>query len=198
MNNFFQFNHKMFTIMRLPFSLLYLLAITGLLLTTACDDDDDNQPVNEPEVITTVRLNFENQATGNIQPFVARDPDGDGGQPPVIDDITLDNNATYIVRAEFLDESDPNDPEDITEEVEEEDEEHLICYVFGGTVFDNSIQQDEDGNGDPLGLETTMSTLNAGNGTLQITLKHEPDKSIADACSTGETDVEVTFDVTVQ
>lgn len=184
--------------MKLKLSLLYLLAVTGLLLTTACDDDDDNQPENEPEVITTVRLNFENQATGATQTFVARDTDGDGGQPPVVDDITLEESTTYTVTAEFLDESDPNDVEDITEEVEEEDEEHLVCYVFGGTVFNTTIQQDTDGNGDPLGLETIMSTLNAGNGSLQITLKHEPDKSANNACSTGETDVEVDFDVTVQ
>jgi len=184
--------------MKFSLSPFYLLAIMGLLLTTACDDDDDNEPVNEQELITTVRLNFENQSTGSTQTFVARDTDGDGGQPPVVDDITLDDSTTYTVTAEFLDESDPNDVEDITEEVREEDEEHLVCYAFGGLVFNTAIQQDTDGNGDPLGLETIMSTLNTGNGQLQISLKHEPDKSAVDACSTGETDVEVAFDVDVQ
>jgi hypothetical protein len=63
---------------------------------------------------------------------------------------------------------------------------------------------DVDGNGKPLGLQTTVVTGDVSTGTLTITLRHEPDKSAAGVSggdltnAGGETDIEVTFDVTVQ
>ena len=57
---------------------------------------------------------------------------------------------------------------------------------------------DEDGN--PVGIETTLTTGNAGSGTLTIILKHEPTKPNdgTAAGAGGSTDVEVTFPITVQ
>jgi hypothetical protein len=59
---------------------------------------------------------------------------------------------------------------------------------------------DVDSGNNPLGLSTTVDTGSAGTGSLTIVLKHEPKKpnngTVADAG--GQTDVEVTFDVTVQ
>lgn len=178
---------------------LTLLALSaGLIAFASCnrDDDDDNTPENEQEVITTVTLTFVDQ--NNISTvFRATDPDGDGGNPPVIDDVTLDANATYRLFLGFLDESDPNDIEDITEEVEEESNEHLVC--FDGSGFTSLPQaQDSDDNGDPLGVVSGLTTGSAGSGSLQVILRHEPDKSAAAPCTTGETDVDVTFPVTFQ
>ncbi|MBK7870006.1 MAG: hypothetical protein IPJ74_04585 [Saprospiraceae bacterium] len=58
--------------------------------------------------------------------------------------------------------------------------------------------QDMDENGKPLGLVSTLKTGAAGNGTLKISLKHEPDKDAANACNTGETDAEQTFNVVIK
>lgn len=178
---------------------MFLFLLSGSFLVSSCSkDDDDNTPDNPQELITTVELTF-TDALGNSSTFIARDLDGDGGNPPVVDDITLEDNTVYTVTARFLDERDPGDVEDITVEVREEDLEHLVCYLFGGDpIFNTNIQQDPDSNGDPLGLITIMSTSNPGSGFLRISLKHEPDKSTADRCSTGETDVEVDYDVTIQ
>lgn len=178
--------------------LLLLPALFGsLLVLSACNkDDDDNEPENEQEVITTVTLTFVD--SDNISTvFQAADPDGDGGNPPTIDDITLDADETYRLSVAFLDESNPGDVENITEEVEEESNEHLVCFDATGFAI-GPDPEDTDDNGDPLGLVSNLATGNAGSGSLTVTLKHEPDKSAANPCSTGETDVEVTFPVTIQ
>jgi len=68
------------------------LAIISCALFS-CTDDDDASPStpispNEEELITTVRLNFMD-AGGGTTSFDFNDPDGDGGNAPVIDTITL-------------------------------------------------------------------------------------------------------------
>lgn len=184
---------------KINLKLLSILFATLMLAATACnkDDDDDHAGENEEELITTVRLIFTNTQTNAVSSFEGKDLDGVGGNPPLIDPVALDAQSSYDVRVEFLDESNAQSVEDITEEVEEEDEEHLVCYDFTGNI--NQVQTtDTDGDGNPLGLEATLSTGDAGAGTLTVTLKHEPDKNAADPCATGETDVELQFNVTIQ
>lgn len=166
------------------------------LLTTGCDKDDDNEPENEQELITTVVLTFTPTAGGTPVVAIAQDLDGDGGNPPTIQDIELEANTDYTLAISFLDES-KNPVENITEEVEEESNEHLICLVGSGAMPSPTIQ-DTDDNGDPLGLRSTLKTGAAGNGTLKVTLKHEANKEAANPCTTGETDAEQTFNVTVK
>ncbi len=178
---------------------LILLRIAALLpalvmLMTSCHrDDDDTQPQNEQELITTVILTFVDlDNTSSV--FAWRDTDGPGGADPEIDEISLDPETTYNLFVAFLDESDPMDIKDITEEVEEESDEHLIC--FSGSNFNaEPTATNKDSNGDPLGTEASLETGPAGDGTLTIRLKHDPDKTAATPCNTGETDVEVTFPV---
>ncbi len=178
------------------FTILLLLA-TAVLFVACEDDDDDDEPINEQEVITTVQVTFTNQATNQVATFAARDTDGDGGNPPLIDDIVLEERQTYNVSVEFLDESDPSDIEDITEEVMEEDLEHLVCYFTDGQVpAPSNLSQDSEGN--TLGLTALLNTGNTGAGTFRVVLRHEPEKTSADPCDTGETDADVTFDVTIQ
>jgi hypothetical protein len=58
---------------------------------------------------------------------------------------------------------------------------------------------DVDGNDNPLGIETSVTTGEAGSGTLTIVLKHEPTKPNDGSSSSagGSTDVEITFDVPI-
>ncbi len=175
---------------------LFAFLTVSALLWTGCEKDDDNTPVDEQELITTVVLNFTDPA-GNTSSFKFTDPDGAGGNPPTAEDITLAANTTYQMDIEFRDESNASDVKDITEEVREEAEEHLICFSATG-VLDIPVTKDTDGNGAPLGLETELATGQAGNATLAIILKHDPDKGAANPCVTGETDVQAEFDVVVQ
>lgn len=172
--------------------------VLALLSVTACqkDDDDMTEPENEEEVITTVQLEFTPEGGGTALTYVFSDPDGVGGNAPAVDEIVLAANTTYEVAVEFIDRSNPSDPEFITEEVQDEAEEHLVCYAASG-VLPAPVAKDQDANGDPLGLIAALVTTDAGSGTLTISLKHEPDKDATDACSTGETDVEAAFNVTI-
>ncbi len=168
--------------------------LLGSLFFTACDKDND--PANEEELITTVKLTFTEVGGGSTE-FTVKDLDGDGGDAPVSDDITLKANTAYTIGVEFLDESKADHTHNITEEVLEEGADHLVCFDATGAM-QVPVIGDVDGNGKPLGLESALATTAAGTGTLQVSLKHLPDKSAADPCSTGDTDVDVTFDVVVQ
>jgi len=174
----------------------FLAILASSLFFTSCDDDDnlDGGP-GEPELITTVELTF--TESGNSSTFTVTDPDGDGGNAPVAETIQLEADKTYTVTARFLDESDANDVEDITEEVSEEADEHLVCYTATGELSAPTTT-DTDSAGDALGLAATVSTTEAGSGTLMVVLKHQPDKASTTPCSTGDTDVEVTFPVEIQ
>lgn len=175
---------------------LFFFLAASLTVWTSCEKDDDEGPDNEEELITTVRLTFTDSA-GNDNIFTFSDTDGAGGNPPVAQDITLAPNTSYALSVEFLDESDAANVEDITEEIKTESDAHLLCFDY--TLPIASIDNlNLDGNGKPLGLTSSVSTGDAGTGTLTLSLKHQPDKDSATPCATGETDVEATFDVIVQ
>ena len=183
--------------MKTQFQLWSLLALLALFTFTACDDDDGGS-LNPEELITTVELTLQ-PPSGPPSIYTWADTDGPGGNAPEIDPISLDAGTAYTYSLRFLDESNALSTEDITIEVREEAEEHLVCLAFGNGVFSDGINTDFDGDGQPLGLEGTLTTAaTPTTGTLQITLQHEPDKMDASPCTTGETDIEVEFPVTVQ
>jgi len=179
----------------LPTMVLLSLFATTILLSSACNRDDDDSNPNEEELITSVVLTFTTPG-GTSTSFSFKDPDGDGGADPVVQDITLAAATNYTLAVKFLDESNPADVEDITVEVAEESAEHLICFSVEGGVPQPTID-DTDGNGKPLGLLSRLITTTAGTGKLTVRLKHQPDKNAATPCNTGDTDVEATFNLTI-
>lgn len=183
---------------------LLAIAFVGALTLQSCSSDDDNpEIVNEEEVIT--KMTIELTATPGATPIVIEfdDPDGDGPGMATITGGTLAANTSYRGTIELFDESDPADIEDITEEVEEEDDEHQFFFTTTGNVG-TITYSDMDGDGNPVGLIFSLATGNATSGTLTVTLRHEPMKD-ATGVSTGditnaggETDIEVTFPITIQ
>lgn len=164
----------------------------------SCTDDDDATPStpispNEEELITTVRLNFMD-SSGVTTSFEFNDPDGDGGNTPVIDTIALKKGMEYNLSTEFLDASDPNDVEDITAEIRDEDDEHLVCYTTPGVNGLTVSITDTDGTYEVglLAVVLTADTASSINGTLKVSLKHQPGVKNG-TCAPGETDVEVDF-----
>lgn len=174
--------------------------VMGSLVLSACSNDDNNpQPVNEEEVITTLTVTLTPDGGGTAVTLQSRDLDGDGPDAPVINvSGSLAGNTTYSGSIVLLNET-VSPPEDITEEVAEEDEEHQFFFAFTGPIS-GVTYADEDGNGNPLGIAFSLTTLTAGPATLTITLRHEPKKpndgSLADAG--GETDLTQRFDLIVQ
>ena len=181
-----------------------LLAFCGLLFFSACEDDPE--PVNEEELITTVKLTFTKSGS---TPIVAqwKDLDGPGGNNPVLTPatVTLAANSTYAVAVEMLDET-KSPAEDITEEIEEEDDEHQLFFGRSTNLNLAIAYGDTDKNGKPIGLSNTFTTGAASTGTLTVILLHELDKSATGvtqgnpANAGGETDIETTppFSITIQ
>lgn len=180
-------------------SLLLMLAISGMVFTS-CEKEDPDIP-NEEEVITTLTYTLTPSGGGTAVVLSFQDLDGDGGDDPIITDGTLAANTTYE-GALVLSNEQESPAEDITVEILDEDEEHQ--FFFTTTVTGLAISYaDQDGAGNPLGLSSSLTTTDAGSGTMTIILRHEPNKSasgVSDgdiANAGGETDIEVSFNVTV-
>ena len=180
-----------------------LIFATLLLFSVSCSSDDPEQE-NEEELITTLNLTFTNVADANdVVTASSRDLDGVGGNPAQVTNPALTQGVTYTVTVEFLNESE-TPVEDITEEVEEEAEEHQVFFTAGGNLTMTHTYGDMDSDNNPIGLTNTIAIdANSGSGTLQVALIHEPDKAASGVSSGnianagGETDIEVTFTVTV-
>lgn len=181
---------------------LLITLFSTILIFTACKKDPED--VNEEEVITTLLYTLTPDGGGTPVILSFRDLDGEDGNDPVVMGGTLAANQNYSGALELLNESE-SPAEDITEEIEEEDDEHQ--FFFESTVNGLSVAYDEedvDGDGNPVGLKTKLTTGSAGSGTLKVTLKHMPEKSasgVADgdiSNAGGNTDIEVQFDIDVQ
>lgn len=180
------------------------LAFTALFIASCSNDDSNALPVNEEEVITTVRATFVPESGGDNVVLTSRDLDGDGPNPPV---VTVSGpfaaGKTYNGSVSFLNEL-TNPAQDITEEIEEEGEEHQIFYIATGGNFGTFTYTDTDVNGKPVGLNLTYQTTStAATGQLKIVLVHMPDKNaqgVAQGIITnagGATDAEAVFDIEV-
>jgi hypothetical protein len=178
----------------------FCILLIGMFVIS-CQKEDPEIP-NEEEVITTLIYTLTPEGGGNSVIFSFSDLDGDGGNEPVVVSQPLSSNTTYNAVLELLNEQE-SPAESISEEVAEEAEEHQ--FFFSTNVSSLTISyDDEDADGNPIGLNTKVAAGGAGSGTLTITLRHEPDKS-ADGVSDGslanaggETDIEVVFDVSIQ
>lgn len=177
--------------------------MAALFTFNACDDDD---PVieNPEELITDLTYTLTPVGGGDVVTLSFQDRDGDGGNDPdILVSGPLAANAAYTGSLELLDASDASDIEDITEEVEEEDDEHQFFFLVSSADL-TIAYGDSDGDGNPVGLVTDVTTGAAGSGTLTVILRHEPNKDASGLSintpelAGGETDIEVTFSVTIQ
>jgi hypothetical protein len=178
----------------------FCVALCAMFMFTACEKTPDI--ANDEEVITTLKYTLTPSGGGAAVVLTFTDLDGDGGNAPVIVGGTLAANETYTGAIELLNES-VTPAENVTEEIEEEDEEHQ--FFFATTISGLTIAYtDQDADGNPIGLASTLTTGAAGTGDVTITLRHEPSKSATGVSggditnAGGETDIEVTFPVDVQ
>src|SRR5688500_16957213 len=98
-----------------------------MVLMQGCKDHDHIvNPVNEEELLTTMKLSFakwDEFGSPSETPveFLWRDEDASGD--PEIDEIKLEPNASYTLTITVLDES-KTPAEDITKEITEEADKH--------------------------------------------------------------------------
>ncbi|MDR6968655.1 hypothetical protein J2X31_002681 [Flavobacterium arsenatis] len=187
------------TLKLVPFALIALLSFNS-----CSNDDNSSQPVNEEEVITTVTVTLTPEGGGTPVVLTSRDLDGDGPNAPVITSTgSISALTTYNGTVSLLNElTSPAD--NISLEVEEEGDEHQFFFSATGGLSGTFAYADEDVNGDPIGLKFKFTaSANPQSGNLTVILRHEPNKAGANVASGditnagGETDVQVTFPVTV-
>lgn len=198
-------------------SSLYLALIAAVLFTSCKKDDDDEGPdkENEEEVITDVKLIFTNDDdASDVVEARAEDPDGEGVEElKIIDEITLDTSKSYTLTFEIFNNLE-TPGEDIGEEIAEEDDEHQIFFSFSNDAFltptgngniddetDPLNYNDEDGNGNPVGLSTSWSTSDTKltGGFFTVRLQHQPDiKSGSTGATQGDTDFELQFVLNIE
>lgn len=179
---------------RLAFLFLAFLLIA---LGNSCGEDEDPLVENEEEVITSVTLTLFPNGPQEQVTLGFSDPDGDGGNDPVFSTTgTLRANSNYRAMVSF-----GNAEGAIDGEIVEEGLEHQVFYQVSGVDVDFAYD-DSDVVGQPIGLLTTVNTGAAGNGTIIVTLRHEPNKAGAvidnPTAAGGSTDVEVMFAVQIQ
>lgn len=172
-------------------------------LLTACKKHSEEPEENEEEVITTMKLTFAPVGGGNTVTYQFKDADGPGGAAPVQEEIVLAPSKTYNVTVQLLNETE-SPAEDITDEVKDESDAHRFYYQpsAGSNITVSNL--DNDGNGIPLGINSTWTTGAAANGTIIVTLRHyggnPPGKAASDLVNStkSSTDIEVTFTTRIQ
>jgi hypothetical protein len=136
--------------------------------------------------------------------FTCEDLDGqDGGNAPVITGATLTPHPSSSVFIELFNETE-TPAETIGDEVAEEADEHQFFFQVSGGLNLSFAYSDTDSDGNPIGIETLMTTGDPSSGTLRVTLRHEPDKNAENVSAGditnagGSTDVEADFDVRIE
>lgn len=178
------------------FRLAALLLATPLVFAACSKDKNDPVPDEENEQITTVTYTLTPPAGGAAVTASWKDLDGTGSTAPTISALSLKPNTTYTGAISLQDET-KNPPANITDKVNEEGDAHLLVYTPSSTNLLTVTRTDKDSKNLELGLATRLETKAAGTGSLRITLRHQPGTKDGSA-TPGDTDVEVTFPVTVQ
>ena len=187
--------------------LLTILFVSAFAFNACTNNDDDHDDHDdhdhEHEEITRVVYTLTNNANASdVVTFTFDDPDGEGGANGTTTvSGALTAGATYSGSIQML-HIDGTETEDIGAEIAaDEADEHEIFYInnAGMTI----TKSDVDANSNPVGFDTTVVAGTGGTGTLTIALIHEGKKpnngTVADALSGGgTTDIEITFNVTVQ
>ena len=185
------------------------IAVAATVSLTACKKEEKPSgpsgggPPNEEELITTLILSFTDIADPS-QTYELRftDSDGDGGAAPVLVTDTLPAGRTLGLLVGLLDES-VNPVDTVTNEVQAEAEEHQFFFQVSGAAM-TVAYADQDANGQPVGVLNTVITGAPSEGTITVTLRHQPDKGAPGVAggditnAGGETDIEVTFPLVIQ
>lgn len=142
-----------------------------LFFLFACNDVEkhDHDHTHENEFMTTVNLNFTSDAGEDTFTWV----DLEGGSP-TIDNITLSADTSYTLTITILNELE--DPaENVTEEILDEADEHQFFFLGSAIeTLSTHTYLDPDNNGIPLGQKSDITTNSAGEGELNVVLRHMP------------------------
>jgi hypothetical protein len=201
------------------------VALLAMLATTftSCKKDKKEEPtpkqpappVNQAELITTMKVTLHDTTTHTNTVFMFSDLDGPGGNPATFggtnqSDSVINILSNHVYEATILLLDQTKSPVDtISNEVEEEGVDHMFFFNTTnptGTPFTvylpNSMTTikylDLDGNNKGIGLSTlwTAPSMVMSKSPLTIELKHQP--GVKDGTyAPGETDIQVAFKLKV-
>jgi hypothetical protein len=181
------------------------------LFMSGCKDVTKPEGTDEQENFSTVILTLTNDANASdmmsdtIKFAVSYSA---GSALSKNQTIKLKTGATYSVETSLLDET-KTPAIDMSEDVSTDSDIHQLFYTPSGDVL-TVTYVDKDVNQHPIGLKTKFAAGAAGTGTLKVTLKHQQEGTTKlkpnidwtahpqGDITVGETDVEVTFNVTVE
>lgn len=186
----------------------FVLVILMLSISISCKDENP-VPEEKGKLVTDVDLIFSPSDGGAPLAFGASDPDGEGPENMVPDEIVLGASKSYQL---FIKVRNDVDNVDQTDVIEDEGIDHLFFYGFTDELFDQPEGNgnidaradqvnyiDEDDNGLPIGLISGWQTSTGGSGTLRIMLKHqEGQKTATSGSDIGVLDFDLTFNVTIE
>jgi len=167
--------------------LTFLLLGSLLVATTSCKDDDDPNPGPEPEDIASARLTLEPEGKGAL---ITINYSASQQQPGAL----LLASKSYSGVLTLYD----AEGNDITSEISQDANMHEVFYEPSAGLGITVQKTDTDGNNRPVGLTTTLTTTNAGTGTMRVVLKHQPDKGATSDVNKGSSDLDMTVNVVVQ
>ncbi|MEN0049455.1 MAG: hypothetical protein AAF806_20515 [Bacteroidota bacterium] len=189
--------------------LSFIVTILSTCILLFSCQKESSKPVNSLKSINTLIYTLTPENGGEEVVLSFQDLDGEGGNVPNIKTDALMSNTIYKGEIELW--NFPNDGtgldnrliKSISAEVKESAANHQFFFSSGinGLNFD---YEDEDVNGDPLGLFTQIATGKIDTGTINIVLRYLPNKSargVANGDITnagGATDIEVSFEVEVR
>ena len=187
-----------FSVHRITSCLFVLFVVVAPVFFFVGCDTDDPKPVHEAEVITTLTVTLAPEGGGDAVSLRFYDEDGEQGSiaPVITVSGPLEPSTTYAAIIALENETE-NPAVSISEEIAGEAEDHLFCFEAGQHL---SVEyEDEDENGLPLGLVSSWTTGDiAGQTSLTITLRHQAGTKTGECPGTGETDVEVTFELLIE
>ena len=185
-----------------------LLVSSLIFFGMGCDEDNPSDPGgHEEELITTVRVKLTPQGGGAAIEVTWKDLDGEGGNNPTIDNLTLQAGTTYTGEVTLLNEEE-TPAENVNEEIEREADEHQFFYKVTGAVSGGVTGEITDKESDyashtgtlPVGLKfkVTVTAGTTGSGVFNIALSHYDDSPKNGTDRSDETDIDVDFPLTIQ
>lgn len=170
-----------------PYLSIFLLGSFLVTATSCGDDEPEPEPTLPKEEVASARLVLE-PAAGGKGALVTVNYGPDSKNPGAL----LKANTTYTGELTLYD----AEGTDITNQIVQEAHQHEVFYQTPAGVTVTATDQDK--NNRPLGLETTLTTTNAGTGTLRVILKHQPDKGSTSDMNKGETDLDMPVNVIIE
>ncbi len=174
----------------------YLSFLFLTFFLVSCDKADSPNNEQEHEAITSLALVFTNANFNDTIWF--DDPDGDGGNPPILlDTIVLSDSTSYQVSLRLFNKT-KTPVQEITEVIRNQGGSHEF-YFLPNQLNIQISKVDRDENGFPLGFSSLWQTFQPDSGSVRIRLMHKPlIKGPKDGPEKGHSDIDVNFQVKIE